>query len=91
MAEPPQWGRQDRDDPSDRWELIAALRGVPRRQRACLVLRFYEDMSVAQTAAVLGCSEGTVKSQTARGLTALRDVLAAADLMSTSTLGGNST
>jgi RNA polymerase sigma-70 factor (sigma-E family) len=90
MAEPPNRPRPELADPSDRWELIAALRDVPRRQRACLVLRFYEDMSVAQTAAVLGCSEGTVKSQTARGLTALRDVLAA-DSMSIATLGRNPT
>jgi RNA polymerase sigma-70 factor (sigma-E family) len=91
VAEPPDESRSEPADASDRWELIAALRGVPRRQRACLVLRFYEDMSVAQTAAVLGCSEGTVKSQTARGLTALRDVLAVADSMSVATLGGNPT
>jgi RNA polymerase sigma-70 factor (sigma-E family) len=88
MAEPPESSRREVADPSDRWELIAALRGVPRRQRACLVLRFYEDLSVAQTAAVLGCSEGTVKSQTARGLTALRAVLAAADPMSIANFGG---
>jgi RNA polymerase sigma-70 factor (sigma-E family) len=91
MAEPPNQPWPEVADSADRWELIAALRGVPRRQRACLVLRFYDDLSVAQTAAVLGCSEGTVKSQTARGLTALRDVLAAADSMSTATCGGNPT
>ena len=88
MAEPRNRPWQEPADTSDRWELIAALRGVPRRQRACLVLRFYEDMSVAQTAAVLGCSEGTVKSQTARGLAALRGVLAAADSMSIANFGG---
>jgi RNA polymerase sigma-70 factor (sigma-E family) len=89
MAEPPNRPRPEPADTSDRWELIAALRGVPRRQRACLVLRFYEDLSVAQTAAVLGCSEGTVKSQTARGLTALRGVLAPSDSMSVASFGGN--
>ena len=84
MAEPPTVRQVDPAEPSDRVELIAALRGVPRRQRACLVLRFYEDLSVAQTAALLGCSEGTFKSQTARGLDALRDVLAATDTLSIS-------
>jgi RNA polymerase sigma-70 factor (sigma-E family) len=52
-----------------------ALRRVPPRQRVTLVCRFYQGLDVAETAAVLGCSEGTVKSQTARGLAALRQVL----------------
>ena len=62
------------DGPStdDRLVLVAALAAVPPRQRACLVLRFFEDCSVEQTAAVLHCSAGTVKSNTARGLDALR-------------------
>jgi len=42
-----------------------------------VVLRYYDDLSVEQTAAVLGCSEGTVKSQCSRGLAALRGVLRA--------------
>ncbi|PZF91694.1 SigE family RNA polymerase sigma factor [Micromonospora deserti] len=52
-----------------------ALGQVPPRQRVTLVCRFYQGLDVAETAAVLGCSEGTVKSQTARGLAALRRVL----------------
>lgn len=49
-----------------------ALAAVPSRQRATLVLRFYCDLSVAQTADLLGCSAGTVKSQTAKGIAVLR-------------------
>ncbi|AVT36532.1 SigE family RNA polymerase sigma factor [Plantactinospora sp. BB1] len=53
----------------------AALGTLSRSQRSVLVLRFFCDMSVAETAAVLNCSAGTVKSQTSRGLTAMRDLL----------------
>lgn len=52
--------------------LMAALDGLPPRQRACVVLRYFEDLSVADTAVILGCSEGTVKSQTSRALSSLR-------------------
>lgn len=55
--------------------LVDGLRSVPSRQRAVLVLRFLEGLDVAATAAALGCTEGTVKSQTAHGLAALRAVL----------------
>jgi RNA polymerase sigma-70 factor (sigma-E family) len=60
------------DGTDDRLVLLAALRGVPPRQRACLVLRYFADCSVEETAAALGCGTGTVKSNTARGLDALR-------------------
>ncbi|WP_194918711.1 SigE family RNA polymerase sigma factor [Catenulispora rubra] len=53
-------------------ELQRALLALPRRQRAVVVLRFYEDLTVAQTAAALDCPEGTVTSLTARALTRLR-------------------
>lgn len=59
-----------------RLELIAALREVPPGQCAVLVLRFWEDLSVEQTAAALNTSEGNVKSQTSRGLVTLREALA---------------
>jgi RNA polymerase sigma factor (sigma-70 family) len=63
----------------DRLAVRDALALVPPRQRAVLVLRFYEDCDVAETARLIGCTEGTVKSQTARGLARLRELLAAAD------------
>ena len=56
----------------DRAALAKLLTELPNRQRAVIVLRFYCDMSVAETADVLGVSEGTVKSQSARGLELLR-------------------
>jgi len=56
-------------------DLRAALGAVPPRQRATLVLRFYCDLNVEQAAQVLGCSPGTVKSQTVKGLAALRRAL----------------
>lgn len=55
--------------------LWAALRALPARQRAVLVLRYYEDLDEQQTAAALGCSVGTVKSQAARARARLRQTL----------------
>ncbi|HEX3786767.1 MAG TPA: SigE family RNA polymerase sigma factor [Pseudonocardiaceae bacterium] len=56
----------------ERDALVAALAQVPAKQRAVLVLRFLQDLSVEQAASTLGCSVGTVKSQTTRGLRNLR-------------------
>jgi RNA polymerase sigma factor (sigma-70 family) len=56
-------------------DVRSALATVAPRQRATLVLRYYCDLDVEQAAAALGCSAGTVKSQTAKGLAAMRRVL----------------
>jgi RNA polymerase sigma-70 factor (sigma-E family) len=56
-------------------DLRAAVAALPARQRATLVLRFYCDLDVEQSAQILGCSPGTVKSQTSRALNALRQAL----------------
>jgi RNA polymerase sigma-70 factor (sigma-E family) len=52
--------------------VVAALADLPRRQRATVVLRYYCDLSEAETADALDCSVGTVKSQAAKGLARLR-------------------
>jgi RNA polymerase sigma-70 factor (sigma-E family) len=55
--------------------LVAQLRDLPPRQRAAIVLRYYEDLSEARTAEVMGCSVGAVKSQVFAGLARLRQGL----------------
>jgi len=57
---------------ADDGDVLALLAGLPPGRRACMVLRFYCDLTVEQTAEILGISAGTVKSQTARGLDKLR-------------------
>jgi RNA polymerase sigma-70 factor (sigma-E family) len=59
-------------DPDDRRLVREALQRLPYRQRAAVVLRYYEDLPEAQTAEVLRCRPGTVKSLLSRGLEALR-------------------
>lgn len=54
---------------------LRALNELPRQMRAVVVLRYYEDLSEAETAAALGCSLGSVKSQASRGLSRLRALL----------------
>jgi RNA polymerase sigma-70 factor (sigma-E family) len=66
-------GRDAADDLVLHDALWAALATLPRRQRAMVVLRYYEDLSEAETAKVLGVSLGTVKSTTSRALVKLRD------------------
>jgi RNA polymerase sigma factor (sigma-70 family) len=59
----------------DRDALWRALAGLPRQQRAVLVLRYYEDLSERDIAAILGVSTGTVKSQASRALRRLAEVV----------------
>jgi len=59
------------------WPLVCAL---PTRQRAVIVLRYYEDLTEEQIAEALGCATGTVKSQASSAVAALRRAVAAADI-----------
>lgn len=68
------------DDPGrvdDRLELLDALMSLPVRQRQAVVLRYFDDLSVDAVSEVMGCSVGTVKSQSAKGLARLRQALEA--------------
>ncbi|ROS41287.1 SigE family RNA polymerase sigma factor [Amycolatopsis thermoflava] len=75
LPEPEPAGTRLDDQVATRADLLAGLRAVPPKQRAVLVLRYFEGLDVAGVAKALGCSEGNVKSQTARGLANLRDAL----------------
>jgi RNA polymerase sigma-70 factor (sigma-E family) len=90
VAELPEVAHHDGDH-ATRLALIEALAKVAPRQRAVLVLRFWEGMSVAETADALNCSQGTVKSQTSAGLEALRRVMpeAAAPIAAAAVQGGD--
>ncbi len=59
----------------ERSAVVAALRGLPERQREAIVLRYYADLSEAEIAATMGITRGAVKSHTARGMAALRTAL----------------
>ncbi|KFU78191.1 RNA polymerase sigma-70 factor, sigma-E family [Amycolatopsis lurida] len=72
---PPDRAAPPGHDSHDRIDLERVLSDLTPRQRAMVVLRFLEDLSVAEVASLLGVAEGTVKSQTARGIEALRAVL----------------
>jgi RNA polymerase sigma factor (sigma-70 family) len=62
----------------ERQHVLAALRGLPHRQREVLVLRYYADMSEAQIADAMGISAGAVKSHASRGIAALRQTMESA-------------
>lgn len=63
----------------DRDQLRQVLLRLPLRQRTAVILRHYEHLTEAETAGAMGCSIGTVKSLTSRGLTALRETFARAE------------
>jgi RNA polymerase sigma-70 factor (sigma-E family) len=71
-------GRPDAtvEDTAGRVTLAALVRQLPVGQRAVLVLRYFDDLTEAETARVLGCTVGTVKSQHARAMARLRELLA---------------
>jgi RNA polymerase sigma-70 factor (sigma-E family) len=84
--------RPDRDvypDADLRHQLVDALRRLPRKQRAVVVLRFFEDLTEPETAAALGCSVGTVKSHMARAMVRLRGSAVLADLAPASSGGSD--
>ena len=66
------------DEVDERLRLVHVLAGLAPRQRAVIVLRYYLDLSEAETATTLGCSVGTVKSQAAKGAAKLRNSITAA-------------
>jgi RNA polymerase sigma-70 factor (sigma-E family) len=82
VADPPEWSGPANADMArvdERQSLLAALQRVSPRQRATLVLRIVHDLSIEQVAQILRCSTGTVKSQLARGMRALREAYQDAD------------
>lgn len=79
-AVPPERGAPDPiDGTAGRIDLAQALDRLSPRQRAVVVLRFYDDLSVAQTAIALGCSEGNVKKTTHEALARLRTLVPVED------------
>jgi len=70
---------------AERRVVVAALAALPMAQRRVVVLRFFEDLTVAETARLLEISEGTVKSYTVRALARLRELLTDADSSSDTT------
>ena len=86
-GELPEWPGSGPDH-EDAIDLSAAMSDLPPRQRATLVLRFYCDLTVDEVAEVLGCTAGTVKSQTSKGLGSLRLALVSADPLTAFGEGG---
>jgi RNA polymerase sigma-70 factor (sigma-E family) len=64
------------DDRDTAVDLRRAMATLPPRQRAALVLRYWDDLPISEVARVLGCTEGTVKSQSSKGLATLRQLVA---------------
>jgi RNA polymerase sigma-70 factor (sigma-E family) len=74
MHSPPETSART-SDADLRHVLMEAMRDLPPRQRAVIVLRYWEDLSETQTAEVLGCAVGTVKSQASKAMAKLRSAL----------------
>lgn len=75
--------RPPRDGVEDALAVRQAVAGLPRRQREALVLRYFEDLSVRETARLMGCAEGTVKALSHQAVSALRGHPTVADLAGT--------
>jgi RNA polymerase sigma-70 factor (sigma-E family) len=88
QADPPERGLADAVDAADaideRDAMWTLLRMLPPGQRACVVLRYYEDLSEREVAEALGCSVGSVKRQTSRAMDKLRTALGGATTMEVS-------
>ena len=67
--------RADDEQVSERDALFTALAQLPQRQRTAIVLRYWEDLSEADTAEVMGVATGTVKSSVSRGIASLRELV----------------
>lgn len=80
-GEPDRWDGDPAPAQVDAWvegaDVRAALRQLPPRQRAVIVLRYFEDLSEVDIAEVMGCAPGTVKSQASKALANLRDLFPA--------------
>ena len=77
-AEPPERSSPTPDSDAV-MDVRVALQQIPARQRAVLVLRYFHELTVAESAEVLRVTQGTIKSQTARGLDKMRELLSVAD------------
>lgn len=71
-----------------RWDLERALAQLPPKRRACVVLRYFDDLSVEETAKVMGIAQGTVKSQTLKAMAQLRELLSPEFLPASATMAG---
>jgi RNA polymerase sigma-70 factor (sigma-E family) len=76
------------DVAADHDQVWQAIQRLPDRQRKAVVLRYYEDLSETETAEILGCSVGTVKSQVSRGLARMQELLAASGMAASGEGGG---
>ncbi|MFJ6892445.1 SigE family RNA polymerase sigma factor [Streptomyces hokutonensis] len=78
LPEPPAQAADWADTVVQRQDIMAALRRLPKRQRAVIVLRYFEDLPDPEIAEILGIAQGTVRSQTHKALTSLRAAFAEA-------------